>query len=128
MWNEIKNCEDALNPIMNKWGGRDKDVTLFCVLVISLSYEWIEKTSDMTNDLSHFDEKRVVVQKRIMIYLSKYLSEKFELFPHALKKIDKLKEKEEWGKELDDLLCHRINGVISEKGHLLWVMKNDEVF
>ena len=41
--------------------------------------------------------------------------------------MDKLKEKDEWGKELDDLLCHRINGVISEKGHLLWAMTTEEV-
>ena len=69
----------------------------------------------MTSDLSDFDEKRVTMQKRIIICLYKYLSEKFELFPHAFKKIDKIKKKEEWGKELDDLLCHKINGVISEK-------------
>ena len=58
----------------------------------------------MTNDLSDFDDKRVAVQKIIIIYLSNYLAEKIELFPHALRKIDKLKE-EEWAKELDDLLC-----------------------
>ena len=81
----------------------------------------------MTNDLFDFDDKRVVLQKRIIICLSKYLAEKFELFPHALRKIDKLKEKEEWAKELDDLLCLRINGVISEKGHVLWEMITEEI-
>jgi hypothetical protein len=44
-----------------------------------------------------------------MIFLSRYLGEKFDLFPGALKKIDKIKGKEEWGKEIDDLLCHRMN-------------------
>lgn len=39
MWNEIKGGEDDLKPIMSKWGGKDKDVTLLCVLVISLSCE-----------------------------------------------------------------------------------------
>ena len=81
----------------------------------------------MTNDLSDFDEKRFVVQKRIIICFSKYVVEKFELFPHTLKKIDELKEKEEWDKELDDLLCLRINGVISEKGNVLWEMIVEEI-
>ena len=81
----------------------------------------------MTNDLSDFVEKRVTVQKRIIICFLKYLAEKFELFPHALRKIDELKEKEEWGKELDDLLCLRINGIISEKGHVVWAMTVEEI-
>ena len=42
MWEEIKGGEYALNPIMNKWGGRDKDITLLCVSIISLSCEHIE--------------------------------------------------------------------------------------
>ena len=61
-----------------------------------------------------------------MICLSKYMEKKFDLFPRALKKIGKRKEKEEWGKELDGLLCHRLNEVINEKGHVLWAMTNEE--
>lgn len=98
MWNEIKGGEDALKPIMNKWGRRDNDVTLLCVSVISMSCEQIEKAFDMTNDLSDFDNERVVVEKRIIIYFSKQLAKKFEPFPHAVIKIDKLKDKEEWAK------------------------------
>jgi len=58
--------------------------------------------------------------------LSKYVGEKFDLFPSALKRIDKVKEKEEWGKELDYLLCHRMNEVVNAKGHVLWAMTNGE--
>ena len=61
-----------------------------------------------------------------MICLSKYIEENSNLFHIALKEIDKIKEKEEWGKELDDMLCHRINKVINEKGHVLWAMINEE--
>ena len=56
-----------------------------------------------------------------------YIVEKFDLFPNALWNIDKLKEKDEWGKELDELLCHRMNNVINEKGHVLWAMTNEEL-
>lgn len=70
----------------------------------------------MTNDLSNFDDKIIALQKRITNYFLKYLDKKFELFPHALKKIDKLKDNEEWAQELDDLICLRYNRVINEKG------------
>ena len=63
-----------------------------------------------------------------MIFLSKYLGENFDLFPGALKKFDKIKGKEEWGKELDDLLCQRMNKVINERVHLLWEMINEDFF
>ena len=53
--------------------------------------------------------------------------EKFDLFPSALKKVDKLKERDEWGKELDELLCQRMNNVINEKGHVLWAITNEEL-
>ncbi len=47
--------------------------------------------------------------------------------PHALRKIDKLKEKEEWAKELDGFLCLRNNRVINEKGHALSEKTIEEV-
>ena len=68
---------------------RDKDVSLLYFLVISLSCEQIEKTFDLTNDLSEFDNKRISLQRRIINYINKYKSRNFELFPHALNKKDK---------------------------------------
>lgn len=76
----------------------------------------------MTNGLSNFDNKRIVLQRRIIYYFSKYLGESFGLFPHALKVVGKLKDKEEWAKELDDLLYIRVNKVINEKDHI-WFTK-----
>jgi hypothetical protein len=63
MWNEIRSVEDNMKPIVPKWSGRDKDITLICISLISLSCEQIEKTFDITSNLSEFDEKRVAVQK-----------------------------------------------------------------
>ena len=83
---------------MNKWNDSDKDVTILCFLVINLSCEKIVKTFDLTNDLSKFDNKRIALQRRIINYLSKYRNRNFELFPHALNKKDKLKDKDEWAK------------------------------
>lgn len=125
IWNEPKNSEATLKTIVNKWNNRNKDVTLLCFSVITLSCDKIEKTFDLTKDLSNFDTKRIALQKRIINYISKYIGINFDLFPHALKKIDKLKDKEEWAKELDDLLCLRFNMVINEKGHA-WLEKITE--
>ena len=44
-----------------------------------------------------------------------------------MNKKDKLKYKEEWAKELDDLLCLRMNRVINEKGHAWWENTTEEV-
>ena len=40
--------------------------------------------------------------------------------------MDKVKEKEEWGKESDYLLYHRMNEVINQERYVLWVMTNEE--
>lgn len=96
IWNELKENDVSLKPIVNKWNKRDKYVTLLCFSVITLSCEHIEKTYDLTNDLSNFDDKKTTLQRRIINYLAKYKSKIFGLFPHALDKKDKLKNKEEW--------------------------------
>ena len=51
----------------------------------------------------------------------------FRLFPHDLDKKDKLKNKEEWAQELDDLFFLRMNEVINEKGHAWWENTTQEV-
>ena len=43
MWNEIRNVEDTLKPIVKKWSERDKDISLMCMSIIHLSCEKIEK-------------------------------------------------------------------------------------
>lgn len=76
----------------------------------------------MTNGLLDFDNKRNILQRRINNYCSKYFDRSFGLFPHALKVVDKLKNKEEWAKELDELIALRLNKVINEKDHI-WFSK-----
>ena len=49
------------------------------------------------------------------------------MFPCALRSVDKLKEREEWKRELDEAFGERINRVINETGHLLWAMTNEEL-
>ena len=81
MWNDLKRDEDTLNPSVQKWSERDKDITLMCFSIIHLSCEKIEKTFDINNNLKEFDETRVSIQKRIIICLSKYIGENFDLSP-----------------------------------------------
>lgn len=118
IWNELKNNEATLKPIVKKRNIRDNYVTILCCSVISLSCEQIKKTFDMTNGLSNLDNKRIVLQRRIINYFSKYLSESFEIFPYLIEAVDKLKNKEEWAKELDDLICIKLNKVINENDHI----------
>lgn len=68
-----------------------------------------------------------MLQRRIISYVSKYLGKRFDLFPHALEVVDKLKDKVEWAKELDELMCIRLNKFINEKGHIWFAKKNKEV-
>lgn len=96
---EIKGDEDKLIPLVQKWTERNNDVTAMCIFVIQLPCHQIENIFDLLNKLEGFDDKRDLFQRRITICFSKYIAEKFDLFPSALKKVDRIKEKEEWKKE-----------------------------
>ena len=126
IWEELKTHDDTLKPIVNKWGRREKEITLLCYLVINSSHDHVEKLYDIANDLSDFDNRRVSLQLKFFSYLNKYKNQKFDLFPCALDRKKKLKNKEEWSKELDDLFCTRINKVINEKGHAWWATMTKE--
>ena len=120
IWEELKAHEEILKPIVNKWGKRRKEITFLCYSVIRPTHDHIEKTFDVANELSGFDDRRIALQLKVVSYLSKYKSEKFDLFPCALDRKNKLKNKDEWAKELDDLFYLRMNKVINEKGHAWW--------
>ena len=88
-----------------------------CYSIIRSSHDQFEKTYDIVNDLPEFDNKRVHLQRRIVGYLNKYKSQKFDLFPHALDRKNKLKNKDKLATKLDDLFCLRMNKIINEIGH-----------
>ena len=44
----------------------------------------LKKKIDVSNDLSDFDDKIFSLQLKVVAYLSKYKSENFDLFFHAL--------------------------------------------
>ena len=97
IWGELKVNEEVLKPIVNKWGKkrRRKEVTFLYFLDIRSSDDQIEKTYDIVTDLSTFDERRIYLQKIVIGYLSKYKSQKFDLFPHAIDRKNNLKRKDE---------------------------------
>ena len=124
---QLKRNEDKFIPLMQKWTERNKDITDMCISVIQLTCHQIEKIFDLLNKLQGFVDKQNSFQKRLNICFSKYFAQKFDLFPCALKTVDKVKNKDEWKRELDDIFCERLNKVISETGHLMWAMTNEEL-
>ena len=74
-----------------------------------------------------FDQKRIHLQKIIISSLTKYESQKFYLFPHAIDRKNRLKSKDEWTEQLNDLFCLRINKIINEKGHAWWATSTKEM-
>ena len=52
IWEETKENEEALKPIVNKWSKRRKEVNILCYSIIKLSHENIEKTYDVANHFS----------------------------------------------------------------------------
>ena len=127
IWEEMKGSEENLKRIANKWNKRRREITFLCYSVIRSSHDHIEKTFDVANDLSKFDEKRVGLPRKVVAQLSKYISEKFDLLPCALDKKNKLKNKDEWAKELDYMFCLRMNKVINKKVHAWWVTRTKEL-
>lgn len=124
---ELNRGEVKFISLVQKWTERNNNITTMCIFVIQLSCHQIEKIFDLLNKLQGFDDKQDSFQKRLTICFSMYIVENFDLFPCALKIIDKLKEKEEWKRELDEIFCERLNKVINETGHLLWAMTNEEL-
>ena len=124
---ELKKNEDKFRPLMQKWTERNKDITDMCISLIHLTCHQIEKIFDLLNKLQGFDDKQNSFQRRLNICFSKYFAEKFDLFPCALKTVDKVKSKDEWKSELDDIFCERLNKIINETGHLLWAITNEEL-
>ena len=124
---ELKRNEAIFKPLVQKWIEKNNDITIMCISVIQLSCHQIEKTFELLSKLQGFDDKQDSFQKRLTIYFSKYFVGKFDLFPCALKSVDKVKDKEEWKRELDEIFFERMNKIINETGHLLWAMTNEEL-
>ena len=81
IWNELKENEEVLKPIVNKQGKKiRKEVTFLCYSIIRSSHDQIERTYDIVTNLPYFDDRRVYLQKIIIGYLTKYKSQKFSLF------------------------------------------------
>ena len=123
----MKRKEVVFKPLVQKWRERSNDITLMYMSIIILTCHRVEKVFDLLNKLQDFDDKQDSFLRRLTICFSKYLTEKFDLFPCALKSIHRIKEKEESKKELDDIFYGRLNKIINEKGYLLWAIKNEEM-
>ena len=78
IWEEMKAHEETLKPIVNKWGKRRKEITFLCYSIKRSSHDHIEKTFDVANDLSDFDDRRVALLLKVDAYLSEYKGENFE--------------------------------------------------
>ena len=74
-----------------------------CISVIQMSCHQVEKIFDLLNKLEDFDEKRNSLRRRLTHCFSRYIDEKFNLFPCSFETIDTIKEKENWKKELDGI-------------------------
>ena len=124
---ELKRKEAIFKPHVHKWIERNSDITMMCISIIQLYCHQIEKNFELLSKLQGFDDKQDSFQKRLTIFFSKYFVEKFDLFPYALKTVDKVKEKEEWKRDLDDIFCERMNKIVNKTGHLFWAMTNEEL-
>lgn len=68
-----------------------------------------------------------MLQRRIKISLSRYLSKDFDLLPHSLKSIAIIKDKEEWANELNELMSIKMNKVENKENYNWFVRTTEEV-
>ena len=55
------------------------------------------------------------------------MTKKFSLFPCALEDVDRIKEKEKWKSELDQIFFERMKNILNESGHWFWAGTNEEL-
>lgn len=91
---ELKINESIFKPIVQKWTERNEDITAMCISIIQQIYHHIEEIFDLLNKLQGFNDKKDSFYRRLTICFYKYFVKKIDLFPCALKTIDKIKEKE----------------------------------
>ena len=87
----------------------------------------MDKIFDLLSKLEDFDDKQGAFFRRLTFCFSKYMDEKFVLFPSALKDIDRIKKKENWKNELDEIMCQRMSDIVNEKGYILWALTTEEL-
>ena len=105
---ELKRNEAIFRPLVQKWKERNSDITIMCISIIQLSRRQFENTFELLSKLQGFDDKQDSFQKRLTICFSKYFAGKYDLFPCALKSVDKVKDKEEWKRELDEIFFEKM--------------------
>lgn len=127
LMDELNNDKARLTLLAQKWKERNNDITLMCISIIKMPYHQIEFFFDLLNKLGDFDEKRDSLQKRLVHYFSKYMIQKFSLFPCTLEDVDTIKEKEKWKSELDEIFFERIKNILNESGHWFWARTNEEL-
>ena len=59
---------------------------------------------------------------------SKYLSRNFDLFFHVLKGLGIIKDKEEWGNELKEIMSKMMNDVVNKDHYIGFSRTVEEVF
>ncbi len=127
LMDELNKEKDGLDSLAQKWRQRNNDVTIICMSTVQMPYHQVERIFDLLNQLDNFENKRDSLQRKLILYFSKYLAKKFTLFPCALESVDTVKEKEKWKKEMDELFDNRITNIISETGHWFWEKTNEEL-
>ena len=124
---ELNRDKDKLTLLAQKWRERNNDITIICISTVQMPYHQVEKIFDLLNKLENFDDKRDSLQKSLTLYFSRYIAEKFTFFPCALESVDRIKEKEKWKRELDELFNKRILNIMSETRHQFWAKTNEEL-
>lgn len=127
IWNEMLNNEASLRPILDKWSSREDIITTLCCHVIIFSNEQVERTFDKVNDLSEFDKKRNILQRKINICFIKYLGYFFYFFPHVIKSRGQIRENEEWAKELNELISSRLNATMNDEKYIWFARTIEEL-
>lgn len=124
---ELNRDEVKLTPLAQKWRERNNDIRFMCISSIQMPCHHIEKIFDLLNKIEDFDDKRDSLEKRLTHCFSKYIAEKFILFPCALEFVDTIKEKEKWKKQLDEIFYERIKNIMSETAHQFCARTNGEL-
>lgn len=125
---KLREEEATLEPILNKWVPRGKELELMCSSHVDAEEnDNLRSTCEFIKEMNILSVEGVGIKRKSQIYRKEYANHKFEMFSGGFIGHVQLNEEKTWLKEVDHNLSLRINQIISTEDTSLFVQIIEEI-